>query len=136
MQETTLTDPKFKFVEPSGNVEWRTFCACKDGEAVLSTTQGLWTVSGRADCEPTGKSNIGLNTRIKDPGLAAEVLKHVVSQVVDKQCYFDISLLEFLTGKVDPTFDSIVSKPMRKYMQKGINSTVSLNNGVRFEITC
>jgi hypothetical protein len=83
---------------------------------------GLWSVSGRADCAPTGKSNIGLNTRITDPEVAFQVLQHIVSQTTDKNCYFDISLHEFLTGKseVVKVIDVIVSKPMRKFMQRGL----------------
>lgn len=28
--------------ERHGSVEWRTFCARRDGEAMLTETQGLW----------------------------------------------------------------------------------------------
>lgn len=33
-------DPKLRFREAAGDVEWRTFCACRQGEAVLTETQG------------------------------------------------------------------------------------------------
>jgi uncharacterized FAD-dependent dehydrogenase len=41
-------DPKYRFRETDNSVEWRTFCACRQGETVLTETNGLWTVSGRA----------------------------------------------------------------------------------------
>ena len=33
------TDPKYKYYDENSKTEWRTFCACKDGEAVMSETQ-------------------------------------------------------------------------------------------------
>jgi len=91
-------DPKFKFHDPDARVEWRTFCACRDGETVLSETQGLWTVSGRADCAPTGRSNIGFNTRILDPELAREVWPTVRDAASTPEGHFELPLATLLDG--------------------------------------
>jgi uncharacterized FAD-dependent dehydrogenase len=64
-------DPK----QADGSVEWRTFCVCRQGETCLTQTGGLWTVSGRSDCPPTGRSNSGFNTRILDRELARQAME-------------------------------------------------------------
>jgi len=61
-----LLDPKWVCRSPDGRYEWRTFCCCRDGEVVETSFDGLTTVSGRADCPPTGRSNFGLNVRFSD----------------------------------------------------------------------
>lgn len=73
--ETDLMDPKYRFVKSSRNNprEWRTFCACRNGEVILGNTLGLQTYSGRADGPPTGKSNIGFNLRLFDPPPLSEL---------------------------------------------------------------
>ena len=74
-----MTRPKLRFRDdPDGTVEWREFCACRDGEAALTETLGLWTVSGRSDCPPTGRSNVGFNTRVLDEELAARTMPPVL----------------------------------------------------------
>jgi uncharacterized FAD-dependent dehydrogenase len=52
---------------------WRTFCCCRDGLVVFSSSVGLSSVSGRADCPPSGRSNVGLLIRYTDhrAGMAA-----------------------------------------------------------------
>lgn len=89
-------DPKFRFKDLGRDLEWRTFCACRDGETILTDTAGLWTVSGRADCPPTGRSNIGFNTRILDPIVAQNVLDRVIGGVTQPQAFFDVGLLNLL----------------------------------------
>jgi uncharacterized FAD-dependent dehydrogenase len=39
--KTNKTDPKFKFIDEENSLEWRTFCACRDGQTVLTLTQGM-----------------------------------------------------------------------------------------------
>jgi uncharacterized FAD-dependent dehydrogenase len=85
-------DPKLRFREQDGSVEWRTFCACRDGEAALTETQGLWTVSGRSDCPPTGRSNVGFNTRILDETVAARTMPPVLDAMAKEESYFTVSL--------------------------------------------
>jgi uncharacterized protein len=65
-------DPKL--IGSTGNgCSWRTFCCCRDGLVVFTSSAGLSSVSGRADCPPTGRSNMGLLVRFSnsDTGMAA-----------------------------------------------------------------
>lgn len=65
-----LLDPKLIWTAPDGRYGWRTFCCCRDGEVITTEVQGLLSVSGRADCPPTGLSNVGFNLRVTDWCLA------------------------------------------------------------------
>lgn len=59
-------DPKYLIPDPVTGVEWRTFCCCRDGR-VVPTAFGEWrSLSGRADCPPTGLSNVGFTMRVTD----------------------------------------------------------------------
>ncbi|MBB5854006.1 hypothetical protein ACFQ05_11915 [Amycolatopsis umgeniensis] len=57
-------DPKFIWRSDDGRVEWRTFCCCRQGKVVDTRFDGLTTACGRADCPPTGWSNVGFNVRM------------------------------------------------------------------------
>lgn len=58
LRETDGIDPKF-IVPATDSSEWRTFCCCRDGEVVSTTTAGFLTLSGRGDGPKTGQSNVG-----------------------------------------------------------------------------
>jgi uncharacterized FAD-dependent dehydrogenase len=64
-------DPKL--VLRHGPVEWRTFCCCRDGLVVPTAIDGWQVVSGRADCPPTGRSNVGFNVRVIEDGEGTHV---------------------------------------------------------------
>ncbi|NHB86484.1 FAD-dependent oxidoreductase [Photorhabdus tasmaniensis] len=89
-------DPKLKLQSDDGIVEWRTFCACRDGETVLTKTQDLWTVSGHSDGPSTGRSNVGFNTRILNKDIADRALSNVVSAMKQKDSYFRIKVQDVL----------------------------------------
>ncbi len=59
-------DPKW-IVRPRPGVEYRTFCCCRDGAIVAGKIGGSTLLSGRADCPPTGRSNVGLVVRYLQP---------------------------------------------------------------------
>lgn len=65
-------DPKLIGKTGSGH-SWRTFCCCRDGLVVSTSSAGISSISGRADCPPTGRSNVGLLARFSEPraGMAA-----------------------------------------------------------------
>lgn len=119
-REATL-DPKLRLVE-SDHVEWRTFCACRNGETVLSDTAGQWTVSGRADCPPTGRSNIGFNTRILDPRVAAHCWSHLKRSTMWRNAYFRLPL-QGAVGE-DPAvvrrLHEVLGPTLVKYLLRGI----------------
>lgn len=58
-------DPKLVFQNEDWS--WRTFCCCRNGETRPGRHSGMLTVSGRADCPPTGRSNVGILVRPHDP---------------------------------------------------------------------
>ncbi|KAK1967659.1 FAD/NAD(P)-binding domain-containing protein [Colletotrichum sublineola] len=94
-------DPKLRVRESDGSVEWRTFCVCRQGETCLTETNGLWTVSGRSDCPPTGRSNSGFNTRILDKELARKSLDHVLAAMARPEAHFQLSAQGLLRGDAE-----------------------------------
>lgn len=94
-------DPKLRVRESDGSVEWRTFCVCRQGETCLTETNGLWTVSGRSDCPPTGLSNSGFNTRILDRDLARRSLGHVLEAMAKPESHFKLSAQGLLRRDTD-----------------------------------
>ncbi|KAL2809884.1 hypothetical protein BJX63DRAFT_434745 [Aspergillus granulosus] len=115
-------DPKLRFVSPDRSVEWSTFCVCRQGETVLTKTEGLWTVSGRSDCPPTGRSNTGFNTLIKDASLSSRNLVPLIKSMSDKASSFEISLQGALHR--DPlcvkVLDDIYGPDLRLNMMAGL----------------
>lgn len=65
-------DPKL-MIGTSGGWGCRTFCCCRQGLVVTAKSSGLTSVSGRAGCPPSGRSNIGFLVRFTDlrTGMAA-----------------------------------------------------------------
>jgi uncharacterized FAD-dependent dehydrogenase len=121
-REMRQLDPKLRFREADGSVEWRTFCACRDGETVLTETQGLWTVSGRSDCPPTGRSNIGFNTRIMDHALAVEAFAPALAAMSREESYFAVPMHQVIDG--DPRalepMDNVYGPTLRALMVRGL----------------
>jgi uncharacterized FAD-dependent dehydrogenase len=120
-------DPKLRFREDGGRVEWRTFCACRDGEATLTETQGLWTVSGRSDCPPTGRSNVGFNTRILDEKVARRAMTSALAVMADQDSAFRVPLSSILAGEADgiATLDSVYGRELREFMTAGLSRLVA-----------
>lgn len=73
LRDDLCLDPKLLLNGSDGRYGFRTFCCCRDGEIVATTVQGVTSVSGRADCPPTGRSNVGFNLRIADETFAREL---------------------------------------------------------------
>lgn len=82
--ETNIKDPKYMFNK--SDVQYRTFCCCRNGEIVLTDCNGILTYSGRADCVPTLVSNIGFNVRISDELLASKINK---KDILNNFCHFN-----------------------------------------------
>ncbi len=66
-------DPKLIWRNDLTGDEWRTFCCCRDGIVVETEFNRVRSFSGRADCPPTGRSNVGFNIRMRDP---TEIRRH------------------------------------------------------------
>ncbi len=66
LRDAPALDPKLIVVNQEPDVEWRTFCCCRNGEVVLVRVEDIPSVSGRADVAPSGRSNIGFHVRVTD----------------------------------------------------------------------
>ncbi|MFD7244541.1 hypothetical protein [Streptomyces massasporeus] len=126
-------DPKLRFRENDGTVEWRTFCACRQGEAALTETQGLWTVSGRSDCPATGRSNVGFNTRILDEAVAARAMAPALTAMADEESYFSVPMKALTAGVPEAvdTFDRVYGPELREIMVRGLSRLAAAYPTVR-----
>jgi hypothetical protein len=70
-------DPKWIRRSDDGRCEWRTFCCCRQGEVVVTLFGDITSVSGRADCPSTGRSNVGFMVRFLELEDGAEALDRV-----------------------------------------------------------
>jgi hypothetical protein len=64
LSETLVADPKLIWRNPLRQLEWRTFCCCRNGEIVPVIIEGTVSASGRADVAPTGRSSVGFHVRM------------------------------------------------------------------------
>lgn len=81
LRDEAALDPKLIAKSDYGTHSWRTFCCCRDGEVVTTKFDRWTTVSGRADCAPTGRSNIGFNLRLENAAEACRVWPRIVTRV-------------------------------------------------------
>lgn len=58
-------DPKIIWRSADDDVEWRTFCCCREGQVITGHDSGLTVVSGTSDTELKNYSNVGLTVRIE-----------------------------------------------------------------------
>ncbi len=72
-------DPKL-LLRLSPDSECRTFCCCREGEAVEThTPEGILSLSGRADVDATERSNVGFNLRTTDETLGAQIWREYLT---------------------------------------------------------
>jgi uncharacterized FAD-dependent dehydrogenase len=88
-----MIDPKFMKYDKERQIEYRTFCWCREGEVVLTNYNGIRTWSGRSDCEETGLSNFGFNVRFKNPE-KINLLEHALQIKPFKINFTDIDQLK------------------------------------------
>jgi hypothetical protein len=90
-------DPKL-VIHSADGCSCRTFCCCRDGLIVATSSSGLISVSGRADCPPTGRSNIGFLVRLTDVLAGAAALRDALRlQPLDRP------IVEGLSDLIDPS---------------------------------
>ncbi|PHM72691.1 FAD-dependent monooxygenase [Xenorhabdus kozodoii] len=117
-------DPKLKFQSESGEVEWRTFCACRGGETVLTQTLGLWTVSGHSDGPYSGRSNVGFNTRVLDEKIAKDSLPAMLNELSKPESYFRVKLQDVLNTDSESAIKlkNTYGEKLMKLMLDGVKS--------------
>lgn len=119
-------DPKLKFRSEQHDVEWRTFCACRDGDTVFTNTLGLWSVSGHSDCVSSGRSNVGFNTRLLNSALAADLIGPLVESLKVPSSHFRLRLLSTLQigGTGRERLSSIYGQTLSDLMLVGLAELV------------
>jgi uncharacterized FAD-dependent dehydrogenase len=91
-------DPKYVWRDDAQGLEWRTFCCCRNGLVVWTAFQSINTASGRADCLPTGRSNIGFNVRFARQSDVEAVWGHFVRAMGNLREPVVTRLEDFLRG--------------------------------------
>jgi uncharacterized protein len=74
-------DPKFILRNELNNLEWRTFCCCRNGEVVSIRHQDIVAVSGRSDVAQTGRSNVGYHVRFLDEKTALSIWPQLLERL-------------------------------------------------------
>jgi len=117
-------DPKLRIQIPDGSIEWRTFCVCRQGETCLTQTGGLWTVSGRSDCPPTGLSNCGFNTRVLNEDLGNTSCEKLLQRLSSQNVHFTLPASGLINSDPDviQTLDDIYGSALRTKMQLGLRT--------------
>ncbi|KAF6828737.1 hypothetical protein CMUS01_08446 [Colletotrichum musicola] len=97
-------------------------CAYARPTAAWNGTNGLWTVSGRSDCPPTGRSNSGFNTRILNEQLARESLDHVLAAMTRPEAHFELPAQGLLHGdaEVVAALEGVYSAELVGKMAEGL----------------
>lgn len=112
-------DPKFMMFDKEKQIEYRSFCTCRDGENVVTNVLGIKTWSGRSDCEPTGESNFGFNLVFKDEKYL-ELLEHAKTTEP-----FDIPMREIYDLENPDVLNKIGNyKKVLEYIRNGLESFI------------
>lgn len=130
-------DPKFCFRDGQRAVEWRTFCVCREGTTALAHVNDMWAVSGHSDCPPTGRSNLGFNTRILDEAVAARNMPYLKQALKDRNCHFSVRLQDVLSGtrSAITIFDHIYGPELRESMITGLHHLIDRFPSIDHETT-
>jgi uncharacterized protein len=64
LRDAQNLDPKYTWRDAKFGFEFRTFCCCRNGEVISSSSDGLLTVCGRSDVDGTDRSNVGVLVRL------------------------------------------------------------------------
>jgi uncharacterized protein len=95
-------DPKLTMTNEHGDVEWRTFCCCREGEIVAIKDSGFNVLSGRSDVDPTGFCNVGFHVRFTEADSAGDIWKDVTARLGSSPDPVQMSLLHFIDAP-DPS---------------------------------
>ena len=111
-------DPKYIWTET--DVEWRTFCCCRDGLVVSTRAAGIFSVSGRADCPPTGRSNIGFNVRLTNPSRIAEVWPSLRERLQTQTAPVRIPWSRFQQMPHQNPIGDLLGEELTAWLQRGL----------------
>ncbi|WP_456756604.1 hypothetical protein [Bradyrhizobium sp. USDA 4461] len=120
-------DPKFIFTSPRRDIEYRTFCCCRNGEIVAIEHEGILALSGRADGNMTGMSNVGFHLRILDEAMAQRCLNGLLDRLRSPSARVQMELSDFLCAKVaeDTPVGSQLGAGLAALMADGLRQLVA-----------
>src|SRR5262249_10559326 len=98
LRDDPYLDSKYVCMSQSGDINWRTFCCCRNGEILQTDFDGWRTLSGRADCAPSGVSNVGFNLRFLDAAVGERVWRHIASTMRGRRQLFASPLRTLIGG--------------------------------------
>ena len=98
LKDCPALDPKIIIQRVRDDVEWRTFCTCRDGEIIETNWHGLRTLSGRADGKKTGMSNFGFNLRLLQSALTDQINAEIARILRGELAIFEIPVVDYLAG--------------------------------------
>jgi uncharacterized protein len=79
--------------ELEAGITWRTFCVCRDGQVEKGNWMDGILLSGRADCEPTGRSNCGILVRIGSAETSRSLgFDDLVERILSRDASFSLPL--------------------------------------------
>lgn len=111
LKDNPLLDPKLIFGSSDSEIEWRTFCCCRDGEVVTTQSDAIRTHSGRGDCPATGRSNIGFLVRSTNE----EVIRRNTSTIISSASRGLVAKTP-LRSITDDASDSLLTEFFGAYM--------------------
>ncbi|SCG14828.1 hypothetical protein GA0070610_1046 [Micromonospora echinofusca] len=121
LRSDPAVDSKYLCSSEFAGIGWRTFCCCRDGKVVVTDFDEWRTLSGRADCPPTGLSNVGFNLRITSPDLGSDVWRAVTANVRGTRRVVQIPLVDV----VNPGAAAANGGLAAMYGDKGADALVS-----------
>lgn len=123
---SSLTDPKF--IMSKDEVEYRTFCWCREGEIVKTLYKidnnentKFITHSGRADCNKSSQSNFGFNIKFK-----TENYMNILDKIINTSP-FDVEInSEFI--ELTSIIHDIMPKEVSYHITNGLNTFATTHN--------
>jgi len=106
-------DPKF-ILRSASDVEWRTFCTCRNGEVVETEFDGLVTYSGRSDVGRTRFSNVGFNVRVlREPEPGSELQQELQGVMKGAVAPFTMGIEHFMSSRL-PIYGRVLDGLLRQ----------------------
>ena len=124
-------DPKFLEHIATG-VQWRTFCCCREGLVVETELAGVRSFSGRADCPPTGRSNVGLNLRF----LTADAVPDDLAAALSRRSFVPICVpfRDVVDGSAEGgAVDTLFGSRTARMIREALTRIESQFDGVSFD---
>ena len=118
-----------KLITEENGISIRTFCCCRDGIILESSSYGMHSLNGSSsDWQKTGYTNIGILVKIE--GDKGKNLRKVLDKVFFKQEKKEVKLIDYLNGGImilGSDMDDLVRNFLKEHfpkMSKGISTLI------------